>query len=212
MSSSKAAKSRLSALVVIRALLGASFLARSAIATSSRPTAPLIPSTTCSTRPRSPSHRADISSRIPRFSKRPAWSNWSAREAMASSSSTFSSSRPAACRTDSNRRCSRRRLESVRQAAVVREHVAYRGCLVLLEVCHKPKTFQVEPDFSRLKSSTLDLSYAKDVAGDTPAPARAFPPRPPSPCPFAASLTSFGPSAQAPTGGTSPLRTTPKRG
>ena len=91
---------------------------------------------------------------------------------MASSSSTFSSSRPAACRTDSNRRCSRRRLESVRQAAVVREHVAYRGCLVLLEVCHKPKTFQVEPDFSRLKSSTLDLSYAKDVAGDTPAPLR----------------------------------------
>ena len=88
MSFSKAAKSRLSALVVIRALLGASFRERSAIATSSRPTAPLIPSTTCSTRPRSPSHRAAISSRIPRFSKRPAWSNWSAREAMASSFST----------------------------------------------------------------------------------------------------------------------------
>lgn len=32
------------------------------------------------------------------------------------------------------------------------------------------------------------------------------------PRPFAASLTSFGPSAQAPNGGTSPLRTTPKRG
>lgn len=37
-------------------------------------------------------------------------------------------------------------------------------------------------------------------------------PRPPSPRPFAASLTSFGPSARAPNGGTSPLRTTPKRG
>ena len=50
-----------------------------------------------------------------------------------------------------------------RVAAVMREHVAYRCCLVLLKMRHKSKTFQPEPDFSRLKSSTLDLSCAKDV-------------------------------------------------
>ena len=52
-------------------------------------------------------------------------------------------------------------LQTGQVAAVVREHVAYRGCLVLLEMCHKSKTFQVEPDFSRLKSSMLAFLLRK---------------------------------------------------
>ena len=67
-----------------------------------------------------------------------------------------------------------------RVAAIVREHVAYRGCLVLLEVCHKPKTFQVEPDFSRLKSSMLAFCYAKDMAGPALHPLGRSPRDPPA--------------------------------
>ena len=44
----------------------------------------------------------------------------------------------------------------------------------------------------------VSLLLRKRHGRASPAPARAFPPRPPSPCPFAASLTALGPSARAP--------------
>ena len=50
-----------------------------------------------------------------------------------------------------------------------------RACARPMEPCTSlcvPCRNRLASDFSRLKSSTLDLSYAKDVAGDTPAPLR----------------------------------------
>ena len=88
MSFSKAAKSRLSALVVIRALLGASFLARSSIAALAALAAP--------------AHRAAIESRIAPRSARPAPSNLRTSAAMGSSSATSRATPSALCRRHSN--------------------------------------------------------------------------------------------------------------
>ena len=71
-------------------------------------------------------------------------------------------------------------LQAGRVAAVMREHVAYRCCLVLLKMRHKSKTFQPKPDFSRLKSSMLAFCYAKDMAGPALHPLGRSPRDPPA--------------------------------